>query len=118
MPKKKSAEGTTQEKIDRHGVVMPLLQAMLTEFEGFAKKKPDATLNSTKVVTVNRIIGDSLAILDGEPGREYLSLLDEDALPQNSDVTLQLRLVIAAMKAFKSRYYVRDDYDEWNWLLK
>jgi hypothetical protein len=43
-----------------------------------------------------------------EPTRSYLDLLDEDALPQNGDVALVLSQVVAAMKAFHSKYYAWD----------
>jgi hypothetical protein len=37
--------------------------------------------------------------------RDYLDELNEDDLPQNSDVVLILSQTVAAMNAFQARYY-------------
>jgi hypothetical protein len=39
-----------------------------------------------------------------------LDLLDEDDLPQNSDVVLILGQTVAAMGAFKEKYFRYDKY--------
>ena len=44
--------------------------------------------------------------MEGEATHAYLDLLDEDDLPQNSDVVLILGQAVAAMEAFKDRYYI------------
>jgi hypothetical protein len=62
-------------------------------------------LNKRKVEIVNRLLTDVFAILDGETTRTYLDRLDEDELPQNSDVVLILGQTLAAMKAFRHKYY-------------
>jgi hypothetical protein len=40
---------------------------------------------------------------------EFLDLLNEDDVPQLSDVTLILSQYVAAMEAFKRKYYGWDD---------
>ncbi len=96
---------------------MPLLRAMFDEFKELSKKKPDAVLNKRKVELVNRLLKDVLAILEDEPSRPYLDLLDEDDLPQNSDVLLMLSQFVAAMSAFHDRYFGYDNkknaYNTW-----
>ena len=47
-----------------------------------------------------------LAIVEGESTRAYLDLLNEDDLPQNSDVVLILGQAVAAMRT-KYRHYDR-----------
>ena len=96
---------------DQHDNLMPLLEAMFREFQDASKKKPDAAINTRKVEIVNRLLSDVYKILDGEPNRGYLDLLDADELPQNSDVVLILGQAVAAMTAFKQRYF-RYDRDE------
>jgi hypothetical protein len=56
------------------------------------------------VSIVNRLLSDILGLLDGEPQRQYLDLLDEDDLPQNSDVSLMLGQVMSAMGIFRTKY--------------
>ena len=47
-----------------------------------------------------------------------MDLLDEDQLPQNSDVVLILGQAVAAMEAFKERYFGFDSYsEEERWML-
>ena len=108
MPKKQdSTNYTTAEKGAKHDELMPLLSAMFSEFHDLSKKKPDGVLNKRKVEIVNRLLHDVLEILEGEFTRAFLDLLDEDDLPQNSDVVLILSQVVAAMEAFQAKYYRR-----------
>jgi hypothetical protein len=104
------------EKAENYEDLMPLLEAMANEFRDATKKKPDAVLNKKKVSIVNRLLVDVLKLLDGEPQRRYLDMLDEDDLPQNSDVSLMMGQIIAAMEAFKARYhYYMPDFSRALW---
>jgi hypothetical protein len=105
---KRNAYMTSPEKAAKHEDLMPLLTAMFREFQEASKKKPDAALNKRKVEIVNRLLRDVLSIIEGESTRAYLDLLDEDDVPQNSDVALILGQAVAAMIAFKQKYYRRD----------
>jgi hypothetical protein len=59
-----------------------------------------------------------LTILEGEPQRQFLDLLQEDDIPQNSDVVLVLSQYCAAMDQFHSKYRGLDEnYDE-RWFTK
>lgn len=106
---KRSADVTTAEKSAKHDDLMPLLAAMFREFQDAAKKKPDAVLNKRKVEIVNRLLRDIMSVVEGEATRAYLDLLDEDDLPQNSDVVLILGQAAAAMASFKHKYYGWDE---------
>lgn len=100
-----STDNTTAEKAAKHDDLMPLLKAMFREFQDLSKKKPDGALNKRKVEIVNRLLCEVQRIVDGETTRAYLDLLDEDDLPQNSDVVLILGQAVAAMTAFKDKYH-------------
>ena len=96
---------TTAEKTEKHDNLMPLLNSMFREFQELSKKKPDGALNKRKVEIVNRLLRDIHGILEGDSTSAYLDLLDEDDLPQNSDVVLILGQTVAAMETFKNKYY-------------
>lgn len=100
-----SNDFTTIEKARKHEALNPLLKAMHQEFQELSKKKSDGALNKGKVQIVNRLLKDVQTILDTEPSRPYLDLLDEESLPQNSDVSLILSQYCAAMKSFHEKYY-------------
>jgi hypothetical protein len=101
-------ELTSAKKASDHVTLMPLLEAMFREFQDASKKKPDGAVNKTKITIVNRLLKDVFAIVDGEPTRGYLDLLDEDGIPQNSDVVLILGQAVAAMEAFEAKYHRYD----------
>jgi hypothetical protein len=96
---------TTIDKSLKHDDLMPLLAAMFREFQDASKKKPDGVLNKRKVEIVNRLLQDVFTVVEGESTRVYLDLLDEDELPQNSDVVLILGQALAAMEGFKEKYH-------------
>ena len=100
-----SNEFTTPDRAKAHDALMPLLEAMFREFQDLAKKKPDAVLNKPKVALANRLLVSVFEVLDAEPTRPYLDLLNEDELPQYSDVVLMLGQTVAAMEAFRERYH-------------
>ncbi len=100
-----STDMTTEERGRKHDELMPLLTAMFREFQDLSKKKPDGALNKRKVGIVNRLLRVVHEIVEGEKTRDYLDLLDEEVLPQNSDVVLILGQVVAAMEAFKTKYH-------------
>lgn len=95
---------TTAAKVTEYGVLRPLLEAMSRDFAELAKKKADAPLNKRKIEIVNRLLKQVFELLDGEPSVAYLDLLEEDDVPQNSDVMLILGQAVAAIESFKKRY--------------
>lgn len=108
MPKTRYSFGsTTAEKANKHDDLMPLIESMYHEFQELSKKKPDGVLNKRKVEIVNRLLRDIHGILAGESTSTYLDLLDEDDLPQNSDVVLILSQTVSAMETFREKYYRR-----------
>ena len=88
---------------------------MFREFQELSKKKPDSALNKRKVELVNRLLRGIHSILEGESTNAYLDLLDEDDLPQNSDVVLILGQTLAAMETFKEKYYGHQPSGDFAW---
>jgi len=105
---KKSARSdsptTSAEKVAIYETTAPLLTAMRDELRELAKKKPEATLNKNKVHIINRLLTDVKAVLEDESDSKYLDLLDEEMLPQYSDVVLILSQFAASMTRFFDRY--------------
>jgi hypothetical protein len=97
--------GTTSKKASTHDVMMPLLNAMFEEFKDLAKKKPDAAVSKSKLVIANRLLQRIREVLIDEESIEFLDLLDEDEVPQVSDVTLIFSQYVASMNAFREKFY-------------
>ena len=81
-----------------------MLVSIYSEMKEFAKKKPDEPLNKFKVKMINRVLEQIKEIIKNEPTNEFLDLLDEDALPSNSDTILIIGQFNAAMKQFREKY--------------
>lgn len=103
--RKPDQKHTSREKSELHEVTMPLLKAMNLEFKELSKKKPEAVLSKSKVKIINRLLDSCRKVLDSEQSLNYLDLMDEDDVPQNSDVVLMLSQYVAAMQQFESTYY-------------
>lgn len=100
----------TEADINQHDILKPLLQNMLSTFQDLAKKKPEAVLSKAKVTAVNRLLTPIHKLLDSEPDRQFLDLLDEITLPQNSDVVLILGQTLAAMGNYFKAHHHRESY--------
>lgn len=114
---KQTQDATTSKKASTHDVTMPLLLAMFEEFKELAKKKPEAAVSKSKLVIANRLLQRVREVLADEESIEFLDLLDEDDVPQVSDVTLIFSQYVAAMHAFKTRYHGWNGA-ELSWFLK
>ncbi len=107
---KKTTEGkTTKEKSKIYETTAPLLDSLYQEIQTLSKKKPEGTLNKRKVSLINRLLSDVKNLLSEEQDDKYLDLLNDEDLPQYSDVVLILSQFSAAMNRFKSNYYNPDD---------
>lgn len=92
-------------QVSTYKVMDPLLASLYAEFSELSKKKPQDVLSSNKVNLVNRVMVPILEMLDKEPMRSFLDLLNDEDLPQNSDVILMLGQCRAAMATFKNRHF-------------
>lgn len=108
---------TKKDRVANHLTTMPLLEAMFLEFKELSKKNPTAAISKQKITIVNRLLDTLLTILADEDSLKFLDKLDEDDIPQLSDVTLILSQYVAAMHAFKEKYYSWTG-DEYEWSTK
>src|SRR5579864_2662068 len=104
---------TSAAKVQLYETTSPLLKAMQEELREFAKKKPDATLSKGKVTLINRLLSDVKELLRDEDSSKYLDALDEESLPQYSDVVLIGSQYLAALDAFHERYYTMAPSSPW-----
>ncbi len=102
---KSSNDLKVERKVDLYETTAPLLESLYQEIQTLSKKKPDGTLNQNKVKLINRLLIDIKTTLSNEPDDKYLDLLNDEDLPQYSDVVLILSQYSAAMKRFKENYY-------------
>lgn len=86
--------------------LVPMLEAAHHEMSELSRKKPDGIVNSLKIRNINRLLTELQKLLANDPSRDYVELLEEDALPQNSDVVLLLSQWHSALMQFKERYYM------------
>ena len=105
---------TTSDKAATHDTTMPLLYSMYSEFKELSKKKPDAAVSKSKINIANRLLTKVRTVLNDEESIDFLDLLDEDDVPQVSDVTLILSQYVAAMREFHRKYHGWDgSEDRW-----
>ena len=97
---------TTKVKADLFEVTKPLLESMYMEFKELSKKKPDASISKNKIKIVNRLLNSLCTILADEDSIGFLDILDEDDIPQTSDVTLILSQYVASMSSFENKYHI------------
>lgn len=118
MTKEINPKTTTQDKVDIYESTLPFLESLYKEIQILSKKKPDGTLNQNKVKIINRLLSDIKTMLKDEAESKYLDLLDDNDLPQYSDVVIILSQYSAAMDEFRQRYY-RSDYlgEEFHWFI-
>ncbi|MDR3601421.1 MAG: hypothetical protein P4L49_13230 [Desulfosporosinus sp.] len=105
---KKSSLLPTREMVEKFDMLSPMLDSALSEMREFSKKKQDGVLNPLKVKLINHLLNDIKTTLSSDASTEYLDVLDEETLPQNSDAVLILGQFRAAMDQFRGKYYGYD----------
>jgi len=95
----------TDDMIAAYESTSPIFDELYIEIRALAMKKPDATLSKAKVALVNRLLADIQGFLQDENHGKYLDLLEEDQLPQYSDILLIMSQYNGALKSFKEKYY-------------
>lgn len=96
---------TTDAAVKIYESATGVFEALLHEVRELSKKKPDATLNKSKVKVINNVLSDLMSILDRQPEGKYLQMLEDSDLPQVSDALMMMAQFNAALEAFHSRHY-------------
>jgi hypothetical protein len=97
---------TTQNAVDLYEASVQIFGGLIGEIRELSKKKPDATLNKGKVRIINRVLVDLQIVLDSEPEKKFLDLLDDEDLPQTSDAVLVMVQYESALAEFPKRYFL------------
>lgn len=107
MAKKKLVTSSKPTKVqaEQFDMLFPILESVFNEIKELSKKKQDGALNEIKVKMTNRILAKVKAILNDDPTIEFLDLLDEVALPTNSDAVLIIAQFKAAMEQYKEKHF-------------
>ncbi|MCK0119215.1 hypothetical protein MWU61_01585 [Loktanella sp. F6476L] len=96
---------TDSAKTEEYDASTDVFKSLLREVKELSKKKPDATMSKAKVTIVNRVLGNLLTVLEGQPDAKYLEKLNDDDLPQVSDAVLIMVQFASALAAFRERYF-------------
>ncbi|MCF7811488.1 hypothetical protein K9N50_10925 [bacterium] len=108
-----------EKKVELYETTAPLLEAIYGEIQTLSKKKPDGTLNQNKVKLINRLLTDIKTVISSEKADKYLDLINDEELPQYSDVVLILSQYSAAMRSFYNKYYTRESiHQDFRWFTE
>jgi hypothetical protein len=119
MARKADQQLPTNSQAATFDLVSPMVASAHKEMSELSKKKQDGVLNELKVRHINRLLGKVSEALGDDPSVEFLEMLDEESLPQNSDAVLILGQWQAAMNQFQQRYYGYSNVDHMNrWFTK
>jgi hypothetical protein len=106
----------TEHQVAIYERLVPMLQAVHREMSELSKKKPDGIVNTLKIRNINRLLIELRTLFENDPSRDFIELLDEETLPQNSDVVLLLSQWQAALVQYKVRYYRSEGSEEPQWI--
>ena len=96
----------TERTIDLYKLHKKMLQTLAIEVRELSRKKQEGTLNLTKVKMLNRVLKPLKEEVLGEvPASIFLDLLDEAALPNNSDAVLIISQYETALNEFQEEYW-------------
>ena len=106
----------SQDQVDKFNYLSPMLDSALKEMREFSKRKQDGIVSAAKIKILNRILSDVRTIVSEEDTVNYLDLLDEQDLPQNSDAVFMLTQYLQCFEKLRSDNVV-NDYRGWCWRI-
>lgn len=95
----------TAEQAATYDRLVPMLEAAHREMTELSKKKQDGIVNELKIKMLNRLLTQLAKVIENDPSHGFVDMLDEDTLPQNSDVVLILSQWKAALSQFHKKHY-------------
>ena len=101
----------TEEQAATYDRLVPMLYAAHHEMTELSKKKQDGVVNALKIKMINRLLTELSTVIEKDPSYAFVDLLEEDTLPQNSDVVLILSQWKAALSQYHDKHYRKDGYE-------
>lgn len=108
----------TDEQAATYDRLVPMLEAAHREMSELSKKKQDGVVNALKIKTLNRLLTELGKVIEKDPSHGFVDKLDDETLPQNSDVVLVLSQWKAALQQFKKRHYGPDEAHRQRWFTQ
>lgn len=109
MPRKTAADPAspppTEEQASAYDRLVPMLEAAHREMTELSKKKQDGVVNALKIKMINRLLTELSKVLEHDRSFGFVDMLDEETLPQNSDVVLVLSQWRAALDQYKGKHW-------------
>jgi len=99
------SDAPTEDEAATFDRLVPLLVAAHREMSELSRKKQDGIVNALKIRNINRLLVELQKLLAADPSRDFVELLDEESLPENSDVVLLLSQWQAALTQYKERHH-------------
>ena len=107
----------TEKNIEDYKLLQEMLRSLAIELRELSKKKQEGALNLTKVKMANRILKPlKEEILKNEPSQNFLDLLDEETIPNNSDVVLIISQYETALHEYEKKYHVKDPRNAYDFI--
>jgi len=102
---KQTSQAPTENEAATYDRLVPMLEAAHHEMTELSKKKQDGVVNALKIKILNRLLTELGNILENDPSSEFVELIDDETLPQNSDVVLLLSQWRSALEQYKNVHY-------------
>jgi hypothetical protein len=109
-----SKKSISRENAAKFELAASMFHSVREQYRILSSKKPDATLSSLKVEKLNLVLTDLLSLMEGEPSAKYLASVDDDLLPQYSDIVLIMAQFKAAMTQFADTHKGYGYDADWN----
>jgi hypothetical protein len=98
----------SEEQAAAYDRYVPMLEAAHREMTELSKKKQDGVVNTLKIKMINRLLAELSKVLEDDASHGFVDMLDEESLPQNSDVVLVLSQWQAALTQYKAKHHGYD----------
>jgi hypothetical protein len=95
-------------EVEKYEMLSSIFHSLYTEIKTFSAKKPDEPLNKFKVGSINRVLEQIKGLLSSQPTVGFLDILDEAAIPSNSDAVVILAQYDASLTHYKDRFHRYD----------
>jgi len=118
LPAQPASPSPTEEQAATYDRLVPMLEAAHREMSELSKKKQDGIVNQLKIKTLNRLLNELGKVIEDDPSYAFVDKLDEETLPQNSEVVLVLSQWKAALEQFQKKHHGPDEGHRHRWFTQ